>query len=66
MNSHCSIYYDQSGNQCRPIIVILLGSYGPVDREKDIQQIVEWYIKNGKNNLEDEIKEEEKIKEKEK
>ncbi len=51
MNSHCSIYYDQSVNQCRPIVVVLLGSYGPSDREKDIQQIAEWYIKNAKNHL---------------
>jgi len=49
MNSHCSIYYDQSTNQMRPIVVVLLGSYGPSDREKDIQQITEWYIKNGKS-----------------
>ena len=33
--------------QLRPIVIVLLGSYGPSDREKDIQQIAEWYIKNG-------------------
>ena len=32
----------------RPIIAVLLGCYGPSDREKDIQQVVEWYLKNGK------------------
>jgi hypothetical protein len=49
MNSHCSIYYEHL--TLRPIVVILLGSYGPSDREKDIQQITEWYLKNGKQEL---------------
>jgi hypothetical protein len=35
-------------------VVVLLGCYGPGDREKDIQQITEWYIKSGKNGFDDE------------
>lgn len=49
MSSHCSIYYDQTA--VRPIVVVLLGCYGPGDREKDIQQITEWYIKSCKQGL---------------
>jgi hypothetical protein len=46
-------------------VVVLLGCYGPSDREKDIQQITEWYIKNGKSPIEDRAEEKEKdIKEK--
>lgn len=30
----------------RPIVAVLLGCYGPNDREKDIQQLVEWYVKS--------------------
>ena len=60
MNSHCSIYYDQNINQCRPIVAVLLGCYGPSDREKDIQQITEWYIKIEKSPIEDPAEEKEK------
>ena len=44
MNSHSSILYEQS--QIMPVVVVLLGCYGPQDLEKDIQQIIEWYIKS--------------------
>lgn len=44
MSSHCSVFYQDLEN--RPIVIVALGSYSPVDREKDIQQIVEWYLKN--------------------
>lgn len=44
MSSHCSVYYEAPGIE--PIIVILFGSYGPLDREKDVQQIIEWYLKS--------------------
>ena len=55
MTANCSIYYNDG--VMRPIIVVLLGCYGNVDREKDIQQVVEWYVKNG-NKEKLEIKEE--------
>ena len=48
MNSHCSLFHEP-GNGMRPVIAVLLGCYGPSDREKDIQQVVEWYLKNGKD-----------------
>lgn len=48
MSSHCAVYYEDQTAQLRPIVLVLLASYGPSDREKDIQQIVEWYLKNGK------------------
>lgn len=38
MNSNGAIFYEELGVQ--PIVVVLLGSYGPSDREKDIQQII--------------------------
>lgn len=46
MDSHCSIFYENHFEDIRPIVVILLDCYGPNDREKDIQQVAEWYIKN--------------------
>lgn len=52
MSSHCAVYYEDQTAQLRPIVLVLLASYGPSDREKDIQQIVEWYLKNGKQELE--------------
>ena len=44
MSSHCSVYYEAAGIE--PIIVVLFGSYGPLDRQKDVQQIIEWYLKS--------------------
>ena len=55
MDSHCSIYYEDKEGKRRPVVVVLLGSYGPVDREKDIQQIVEWYLKHSTEVLEDKV-----------
>lgn len=46
MDSNCSIFYENEAENIRPIVVVLLGCYGPSDREKDIQQIAEWYLKN--------------------
>lgn len=57
MDSHCSIFYEGQ-EQFRPIVAVLLGCYGPSDREKDIQQIVEWYLKNGRLELDEQNKEE--------
>lgn len=51
MNSHCAVYYEPEN--MNPIIIVLLGCYGAQDREKDIQQIIEWYIKR---NFEDDTK----------
>ena len=48
MGSHCAVYYEDQSSHLRPIVLVLIASYGPTDREKDIQQIVEWYLKNGK------------------
>ncbi len=38
MNSHGAVYYEQVGIE--PIVVVLVGAYGPNDRERDIQQII--------------------------
>lgn len=46
MNSNGAVFYEQVGVQ--PIVVVLLGSYGVVDRERDIQQVIEWYLRNCK------------------
>lgn len=43
MNSSGAVFYEQIGIE--PIVLVLMGSYGPLDREKDIQQIIEWYLK---------------------
>jgi len=32
MNSHCSFFYESPKTDLRPIVVVLLGSYGPIDR----------------------------------
>lgn len=44
MSSHCSVFYEEEG--VKPIVVVALSCYSPNDREKDIQQIIEWYIKS--------------------
>ena len=44
MSSHCSVFYDQEG--IKPIVVVALGCYSPNDREKDIQQLIAWYLKH--------------------
>jgi hypothetical protein len=49
MNSHCSIYYENDQSKVRPIVAVLLDCYGPHDREKDIQQLAEWYLKSGRH-----------------
>ena len=44
MSSHCSVFYEKEN--IKPAVFVVLSSYSPNDREKDIQQVIEWYIKN--------------------
>jgi hypothetical protein len=46
LSSHCAIQYEDKNVMTKPVLVVLLSSYSPKDREKDIQQIVEWYLKS--------------------